>query len=54
MAQPGSPTRDSHRGSPDMDADKSRQSPGMTDPQSGASRGMFSMAEQEEVKYFKN
>lgn len=51
MAQPGSPTRDSHRGSPtDIDADKSRQSPGMTDPQSGASRNMYSMAEQEEVK----
>ncbi len=50
MAQTGSPTRDSHRGSPtELDADKSRQSPGMADTQSAASRAMFSMIDQEEV-----
>lgn len=49
IAQAGSPTRD--RGSPlPMDENKSRQSPCMLDPQSGSSRAMFSMTEQEEVK----
>ncbi|CAH1719545.1 unnamed protein product [Chironomus riparius] len=44
-----SPTRDSHRGSPiAMDENKSRQSPGMTE-QSGSSRALYSMQEQEEV-----
>lgn len=32
-----------------MDENKSRQSPGMTDPQSGSSRAIFSLQEQEEV-----
>lgn len=46
-----SPTRDSHRGSPMMmDENKSRQSPGMADNQSGQSRNMFSQQEVEEVK----
>ena len=52
LAQAGSPTRDSHPGSPlPMDENKNRQSPCMTDPQSGASRAMFSMTEQEEVMH---
>lgn len=52
-----SPTRDSHRDSPlTLDENKSRQSPGMTDNQSGQNKNMFSMPEAEEVsslsKYF--
>ncbi|CRK97337.1 CLUMA_CG010730, isoform A [Clunio marinus] len=45
-----SPTRDSHRGSPlTLDENKSRQSPGMTDNQTGQSRNIYSMPEAEEV-----
>jgi hypothetical protein len=45
-----SPTRDDNRGSPlKMDENKSRQSPGMADNQTGQSRNMFTMQEAEEV-----
>lgn len=44
-----SPNRNSHRGSPiAMDENKSRTSPGLTE-QSGSSRALYSIQEQEEV-----
>ncbi|CAO1404623.1 unnamed protein product [Diamesa hyperborea] len=47
---PASPTRDSHRGSPTgMDDNRSRQSPGISDVQSGQSRNHFNNQDTEEV-----
>ena len=47
-----SPTRDSHRGSPTgMDDNRSRQSPGISDVQSGQSRNHFNTQDTEEVSF---
>jgi hypothetical protein len=50
-----SPTRDSHRGSPTpMDDNRGGQTPGMVDLQSGSSRNLFSLQDQDEVSSTKN
>lgn len=52
VLQQGSPTRDSHRDSPQAMLDsKHRMSPGLNDNQSGPSKNCFSYSDTEEVSW---